>query len=64
MALSISVVLLLLIMAVVFLRSGALRLSHALVCVLLGFLLSGTSVAPTIAHAMSATTRIVSGVRP
>ncbi|MCC3767432.1 hypothetical protein [Streptomyces sp. UNOC14_S4] len=63
MALSISVVLLLLILVVVFLRSGALRVSHAVVCVLLGFLLSGTSIGPTIAHGMSATTRIVSDVQ-
>ncbi|MFI1179373.1 hypothetical protein ACH4UT_07435 [Streptomyces sp. NPDC020799] len=64
MAVSISMVVLLLIMAVVFLRSGALRVSHALVCVLLGFLLSSTSIAPTLAHGLLATTTFVSGVRP
>ncbi|GAA3034865.1 hypothetical protein FHS39_002278 [Streptomyces olivoverticillatus] len=64
MAVSISVVLLLLILAVVFLRNGGLRLSHALVCVLLGFLLASSSVAPTISNGISATAEIVSGVRP
>ncbi|ARZ66421.1 MULTISPECIES: hypothetical protein [Streptomyces] len=64
MAVSISVVLLLLILAVVFLRNGGLKASHALVCVLLGFFLASTSVAPTIYDGISATTRIVGGVRP
>ncbi|GHC33240.1 hypothetical protein AB0K89_21760 [Streptomyces cinnamoneus] len=64
MAVSISVVLLLLILAVVFMRSGGLRTGHALVCVLLGFLLASTSVAPTISHGLSATAQFVSGVKP
>ncbi|GGR26136.1 hypothetical protein ACH4U6_02465 [Streptomyces netropsis] len=64
MVVSISVVLMLLVLAVVFLRSGALRVSHALVCVLLGFVLASTSVAPTIANGISATAQLVSGVRP
>ncbi|MEU7136380.1 hypothetical protein [Streptomyces sp. NPDC046261] len=64
MAVSISVVLLLLILAVVFMRSGGLRTSHAIVCVLLGFLLASTSVAPTISHGLYATAHLVSGVRP
>ena len=46
MAISISVVLLLLILAVIFLRNGGLKISHALVCALLGFLLASTSMAP------------------
>ncbi|MFI9234913.1 hypothetical protein [Streptomyces cinnamoneus] len=64
MAVSISVVLLLLILAVVFMRSGGLRTSHAVVCVMLGFLLASTSVAPTISHGLYATAHFVSGVRP
>ncbi|MEU4211670.1 hypothetical protein AB0F13_16985 [Streptomyces sp. NPDC026206] len=64
MAVSISVVLLLLILAVVFMRSGGLRMSHAVVCVLLGFLLASTSIAPTISHGLHATAQFVSGVRP
>ncbi|MFF4159700.1 hypothetical protein [Streptomyces sp. NPDC001678] len=64
MAVSISVVLLLLILSVVFMRNGGLRFSHAMVCVLLGFVLASTSVAPTIAHGINATAEIVGGVRP
>ncbi|MEU9781330.1 hypothetical protein AB0H92_10215 [Streptomyces phaeochromogenes] len=64
MAISISVVLLLLILAVVFLRNGALKLSHALVCVLLGFYLASTSMAPTIHNGLTATADVVSSLRP
>ncbi|MFF3346848.1 hypothetical protein [Streptomyces sp. NPDC002779] len=64
MAISISVVLLLLILAVIFLRSGGLKVSHALVCVLLGFYMAGTSIAPTIESGLTATAGIVSGLRP
>ncbi|MYW69712.1 hypothetical protein GTY65_37465 [Streptomyces sp. SID8379] len=64
MSLSISLVLLLLIVAVIILRNGAMKLSHALVCVLLGFLLAGTSAAPTIADGISATAGLVGDLGP
>ncbi|MFK4067166.1 hypothetical protein [Streptomyces sp. NPDC029674] len=64
MAVSISVVLLLVILAAVFLRNGALKLSHAVVCLLLGFYLASTSMAPTIQDGLTATADIVSGIRP
>ncbi|MEU2117443.1 hypothetical protein ABZ567_17700 [Streptomyces sp. NPDC016459] len=64
MAVSISVLVLLLILAVIFLRSGGLKLSHAVVCVLLGFFLAGTSMAPTIHNGVAATADVVSGLRP
>ncbi|NJQ02617.1 hypothetical protein [Streptomyces zingiberis] len=64
MAVSLSVFLLLLILTVVFLRSGSLRWSHATVCVLLGFLLAGTSVGPSVYDGISATAQLVSGFRP
>ncbi|MEU6349756.1 hypothetical protein ABZ896_10565 [Streptomyces sp. NPDC047072] len=64
MAISISVVMLLLILAVIFLRSGGLKASHALVCALLGFFLAGTSIAPTIHSGITATADIVSSLRP
>ncbi len=64
MAISISVVVLLLILAVVFLRSGALKLTHAVVCILLGFYLASTSVAPTIHSGLTATADIVSSLKP
>ncbi|KOV94884.1 MULTISPECIES: hypothetical protein [unclassified Streptomyces] len=64
MAISISVVLLLAILAVIFLRNGGLKVSHALVCLLLGFYLASTSLAPTIHSGLTATAEIVSGLRP
>ncbi|MEV7065596.1 hypothetical protein ACFYN9_23220 [Streptomyces collinus] len=64
MAISISVVLLLAILAVIFLRNGGLKISHALVCLLLGFSLASTSVAPAIHSGLIATAEIVSGLRP
>ncbi|MEU6992096.1 hypothetical protein ABZ953_15730 [Streptomyces sp. NPDC046465] len=64
MAISISVVMLLLILAVVFLRNGALKVSHAIVCGLLGFYLASSSMAPTIRDGLTATADIVSGIQP
>ncbi|MEU7424608.1 hypothetical protein ACGFX8_00605 [Streptomyces sp. NPDC048362] len=64
MTISISVVLLLLILAVVFVRNGALKFSHALVCMLLGFYLACTSMAPTIHSGLAATADLVSNLRP
>ncbi|WP_394436030.1 hypothetical protein [Streptomyces sp. SGAir0957] len=64
MSLSISIVLLLVIVAVIFLRNGAMKFSHALVCVLLGFLLAGTNVAPTINDGINATAGLVSSLQP
>lgn len=64
MAISISVVLLLVVLAVIFLRSGGLKASHAVVCVLLGFFLAGTSMAPTIQEGLNATASVVGSLRP
>ncbi|MFI1418471.1 hypothetical protein ACH4VX_10810 [Streptomyces sp. NPDC020731] len=64
MAISISVVLLLSVLAVIFLRNGGLKVSHALVCLLLGFYLASTSIAPTIHSGLTATADIVGGLRP
>ncbi|MET7650261.1 hypothetical protein [Streptomyces sp. NPDC005486] len=63
MAVSISAVLLL-VLAVIFMRNGGLKVSHALVCLLLGFLLAGTSMAPSIHSGLTATADIVGGLRP
>ena len=59
MAVSISVVLLLSVLAVIFLRNSGLKVSHALVCLLLGFYLASTSIAPTIHSGLTATADIV-----
>lgn len=64
MAVSISVVLLLAVLAVIFLRNSGLKVSHALVCLLLGFYLAGTSIAPTIHSGFTATADIVGDLRP
>ncbi|KUL48451.1 hypothetical protein ADL22_09315 [Streptomyces sp. NRRL F-4489] len=64
MAVSISVILLLVILVVIFLRSGKLKISHAIVCGLLGFYLAGSSLAPDIHHGLAGAAEVVSGVRP
>ncbi|MFD5796685.1 MULTISPECIES: hypothetical protein [Streptomyces] len=64
MAVSISVVLLLLIIVVIFMRNGALKISHGLVCMLLGFYLASTSMAPTIHSGLTATADLVGSLRP
>ncbi|MER5917796.1 hypothetical protein ABT124_47815 [Streptomyces sp. NPDC001982] len=64
MAVSISVVLLLLIIVVIYMRNGALKISHALICMLLGFYLAGTNMAPTIQSGLTATAGLVGGLRP
>ncbi|MEB8338512.1 hypothetical protein [Streptomyces endophyticus] len=64
MSLSISVVLLLAIVAVIFLRNGAMKFSHGLVCLLLGFLLAGTDAAPTIHDGINSTAGLVSSLSP
>ncbi|GGZ08545.1 hypothetical protein [Streptomyces nitrosporeus] len=64
MVISISLVLLLLLLAVIFLRNGGLKVSHAIVCVLLGFLLASTRMAPTIHEGITATANVVSGLHP
>ncbi|MFF6780596.1 hypothetical protein [Streptomyces sp. NPDC012510] len=64
MAVSISVVVLLAILTVIFMRNGALKFSHAAVCVLLGFSMAGTSLAPTIHSGLTATADIVGDLEP
>ncbi|MEV7414139.1 hypothetical protein [Streptomyces sp. NPDC089919] len=64
MVISLSVVVLLLVLAVIFLRSGGLKLSHALVCLLLGFYLASSSIAPTLHDGLAATAGVVGGFRP
>ncbi|MFF4351738.1 hypothetical protein [Streptomyces sp. NPDC001530] len=48
MALSISAVVLLAIIVVILVRKSGLKAPHAIVCVLLGFYLASSTVAPTI----------------
>jgi hypothetical protein len=55
---------LLLVLVSIFVRSGGLKFSHALVCVLLGFYLASSSMAATIHDGLSATADVVSALRP
>ena len=64
MVIPVSAVLLLLILAVIFIRNCSLKISHALVCLLLGFFLAGTSMAPTIHSGLMTTAEVVSSLRP
>ncbi|WP_405607839.1 hypothetical protein OG292_01875 [Streptomyces sp. NBC_01511] len=64
MAISISLVLLLVVLTVIFVRNGGLKLGHAIVCVLLGFFLAGTSMAPTIQEGINSTANVVSSLQP
>ncbi|MEU9011815.1 hypothetical protein AB0D12_18940 [Streptomyces sp. NPDC048479] len=64
MAISISLVLFLLVLTVIFLRNGGLKMSHAVVCALLGFFLASTSMAPTIQEGIAATAQVVGSLRP
>ncbi|MER6737217.1 hypothetical protein [Streptomyces puniciscabiei] len=64
MVIPVSAVLLLLILAVIFIRNCSLKISHALVCMLLGFFLAGTSMAPTIHSGLMTTADLVSSLRP
>ncbi|WP_327293832.1 MULTISPECIES: hypothetical protein [unclassified Streptomyces] len=64
MAISISLVLLLVVLAGIFLRGGGLKLSHAIVCALLGFMLASTSLAPTIQQGVTGTADMVAKIKP
>jgi hypothetical protein len=64
MAISISLVLFLLVLAVIFLRNGGLKMTHAVVCALLGFFLAGTSMAPSIQEGVAATASVVGSLSP
>jgi hypothetical protein len=63
-AVSISVVLLLLFIAVIYIRNGALKISHAIICMTLGFFLASSSMAPTIHQGLAGTAQIVGSLRP
>ncbi|MFD7029361.1 hypothetical protein ACIQWR_35515 [Streptomyces sp. NPDC098789] len=64
MVISLSVVVLLVVLASIFVRSGGLKFSHALVCVLLGFYLASSSMAATIHNGLAATAQVVGDLRP
>ncbi len=63
MALSVSVAILLLFIVFLLIRKSGLRSGHAVACVLLGFFLSGTSVAPSIHELTSNVAGMIGGFR-
>ncbi|WP_329388294.1 hypothetical protein OG625_33090 [Streptomyces sp. NBC_01351] len=64
MVISLSVVVLLLVLTWIFVRSGGLKFSHALVCMLLGFYLASSSMAATIHDGLAATANVVASLTP
>ncbi|MFC7220003.1 hypothetical protein ACFQLX_17800 [Streptomyces polyrhachis] len=62
MALSISLVLVLAIIVVLLVKKSGLKAAHAVVCVLLGFYLAGSSVAPTVQETVAGVTRMISSI--
>lgn len=64
MILSISGVVLLGIIMFVFFRKGGLKVSHALVCVLFGFYLAGTALAPSIRAGSEGVANLLSSIAP
>jgi hypothetical protein len=63
MAVSISAVVLLAIIAFMLVKKGGLNAGHAVVCILLGFYLSSSSVAPTISRVTSNIANLIGGIK-
>ncbi|GGR17311.1 hypothetical protein ACH4U6_09335 [Streptomyces netropsis] len=63
MALSISAVVLLAIIVFLLVRKSGLKAGHAAVCVLLGFYLASSSVAPTLHSLTTSVTGMISNIK-
>ncbi|MGR8008472.1 hypothetical protein [Streptomyces hypolithicus] len=63
MALSISAVVLLAIIVILMVRKSGLKAGHAVVCVLLGFYLASSSVAPTINELTTNVAGMLGGIK-
>lgn len=63
MALSISAVVLLLIIVFLLIKKSGLKAGHAVVCVLLGFYLSSSSIAPTITEVTNNVAGMIEGIK-
>ncbi|HZG03429.1 MAG TPA: hypothetical protein VE546_07650 [Streptomyces sp.] len=63
MALSISAVVLLAIIVFLLIKKSGLKAGHALVCMLLGFYLASSSVAPTISELTSSVAGMIGGIK-
>ncbi|MEW1864358.1 hypothetical protein OG896_18665 [Streptomyces sp. NBC_00669] len=64
MVVSVSVVLLLLVLAGMQMHNRSLKPSHAITCVLLGFCLASSSLAPTIQSTLTSTASLVGTIHP
>ena len=62
MALSISAVVLLAIVVILLVRKSGLKAGHAVVCMLLGFYLASSSVAPTISELTTNVAGMIGGL--
>jgi len=62
-ALSISAVVLLAIIVFLLIKKSGLKAGHALVCMLLGFYLASSSVAPTISELTSSVAGMIGGIK-
>ncbi|GAA1514344.1 MULTISPECIES: hypothetical protein [Streptomyces] len=63
MALSISAVVLLAIIVILMVRKSGLKAGHAVVCVLLGFYLASSSIAPTINELTTNVAGMIGGIK-
>ncbi|GAA0670160.1 membrane protein [Kitasatospora atroaurantiaca] len=63
MPLSISAAVLMLVIVVVMIRRSGLKLSHAIVCALLGFYLASSSIAPSIQQVTSNVAGMINGLK-
>ncbi|GGZ84266.1 hypothetical protein ABT144_21870 [Streptomyces sp. NPDC002039] len=63
MALSISAVVLLAIVVFLLVRRSGLKAGHAVVCVLLGFYLASSTIAPTLSQLTSNVASMISGLK-
>ncbi|MEU9236706.1 hypothetical protein [Streptomyces subrutilus] len=63
MALSISAVVLLAIVVFLLVRKSGLKAGHAVVCVLLGFYLASSTIAPTLSQLTSNVASMISGLK-
>ncbi|MFF8830276.1 hypothetical protein [Streptomyces sp. NPDC015131] len=63
MALSISAVVLLAIVVFLLIRKSGLKTGHAVVCMLLGFYLASSSIAPTISELTTNVAGMIGGIK-
>ncbi|MCY0940150.1 hypothetical protein [Streptomyces antarcticus] len=63
MAVSISAVVLLAVLVILFVKKGGLKAGHAVACVLLGFYLASSSMAPAISEVATNVARLISGIK-